>query len=78
MGHFFVGRQAGASSRRHMSGRQILLFVGLVIALVAAGVIVGGSPYGWLFYVVAAGLSGLAAGIAWESRGAARLVAENE
>ncbi|MGE5195066.1 MAG: PAS domain S-box protein [Deltaproteobacteria bacterium] len=61
-----------------MSGRQILVFIGLAIAIGTAWLIMWRSPYGWLFYVLGAGVCGLAAGIVWEHRRTGRLAAENE
>src|SRR5262249_34583098 len=66
------------TSGRDMSGRQILVFSGLLIAIGTALLTGWQSPFGWFFCVAAAGLVGLAAGIAWEHRCSARLGAENE
>ncbi len=61
-----------------MSGRQLLVLVGAVIAAGMAWQILWHSPPAWPAYVAVAALCGLAAGIAWERRSTGPLVAENE
>jgi PAS domain S-box-containing protein len=60
-----------------MSGRQILVFIGLMIAIGTTVLVVWRSPYAWLFCVAGAGVCGLAAGIAWERRWSDRISVEN-
>src|SRR5262245_40667114 len=76
VGHFFAGWATGSSSGRHMSGRQILVSLSLLIVATIAWLVVRPSTSAWLLGVAVAGVGGLAAGIAWERRWSTRTAAE--